>query len=85
MSSTLTGGTSSSDSSYICVTRRTNALKNANNNLGKDVWFADLKANLTLLKREVRGWVQRLNSVSEITAVKPVKGRDTEMYPIEFN
>ena len=29
---------------YQCVTRRTNALKNANNNLGKDVWFADLKA-----------------------------------------
>lgn len=27
-----------------CVTRRTNALKNANNNLGKDMWFADLKA-----------------------------------------
>lgn len=27
----------------------------------------------------------KLNSVSEITAVKPVKGRDTEMYPIEFN
>ena len=28
-----------------CVTRRTNVLKNANNNLGKDVWFADLKAS----------------------------------------
>lgn len=27
----------------------------------------------------------RLNSISETTAVKPVKGRDTEMYPIEFN
>ena len=49
------------------------------------MWFADLKANSTLLKRGVRGWVQRLNSISEITAVKPVKGRDTEMYPIGFN
>lgn len=28
--------------------------------------------------------LKRLNSISEITAVKPVKGRDTEMYPIEF-
>ena len=29
--------------------------------------------------------LKRLNSISEITAVKPVNGRDTEMYPIEFN
>ena len=29
--------------------------------------------------------LKRLSSISAITAVKPVKGRDTEMYPIEFN
>ena len=29
--------------------------------------------------------LKRLNSISEITAVNPDTGRDTEMYPIEFN
>ena len=28
--------------------------------------------------------LKRLNSISEITAVNPDTGRDTEMYPIEF-
>ena len=29
--------------------------------------------------------LKQLNSISEITAVNPDTGRDTEMYPIEFN
>ena len=29
--------------------------------------------------------LKQLNSISAITAVKLVKGRDTEMYPIGFN
>ena len=29
--------------------------------------------------------LKRLNSISEITAVNPDTGRDTEMYTIEFN
>ena len=52
-------------------------------------------ASLRPYKQIIRGYVEfclvqivqigDLNSISEITAVKPVKGRDTEMYPIEFS